>query len=73
MTCHKKLSKKARLSGGVNYKFFNRLPVAPGLGQRGGFRRVNPAIVQMFRKDNLAFMGSARRNQNSVLRSTPGA
>ncbi len=58
MTCHKKLSKKKRaLSGGVNYKFFNRLPVAPGLGQRGGFRRVNPAIVQMFRKDNLAFMG----------------
>jgi hypothetical protein len=41
MTCHKKLSKmpasQPRPAGGVNYKFFNRLPVAPRLGQRGGF------------------------------------
>ncbi len=56
MTCHKKLSKKRALSGGVNYKFFNRLPVAPRLGQRSGFRRADPAIGQMFGESNLPLM-----------------
>jgi hypothetical protein len=41
----------------VNYKFFNRLPVAPRLGERSRFRGSNPVPGEMFTYLNLALMG----------------
>jgi hypothetical protein len=73
MTCHKNILKERAFSGSVNYKFFNRLPVAPRLGQCGGIRRIHPAVGQVFGEHDLPFMGSARQNHDSVLRSVPGA
>ena len=57
MTCHKNILKERAFSGSVNYKFFNRLPVAPRLGQCGGIRRIHPAVGQVFGKHDLPFMG----------------
>lgn len=56
MTCHKKFSKNRAFSGCVNYKFFNRLPVAPRFGQCGGIRRIHPAVGQMFSEHDLPFV-----------------
>ncbi|SAJ33539.1 Uncharacterised protein [Enterobacter cloacae] len=60
MTCHKKFSKNRAFSGSVNYKFFNRLPVAPRLGQCGGIRRIHPAVGQVFREHDLPLMGKRK-------------